>query len=89
MPLPPHSQALHDKAEEQRRLCRDWLISLMSKSRQKPATKEALRNEAIRRWGVSKSAFDFGWISAIEHTGCQHWYEPSPRGEEQSKKTGH
>ena len=80
MPLSARSQALHDKAEEQRKLCRDWLFFLMAKSREKPATKEALREEAIRRWGVSKSAFDFGWISAIEDAGCQHWYEPSPRG---------
>jgi hypothetical protein len=81
MPLSPSNQALYDKAEEQRKLCRDWLISLMTKSRQKPATKEALQDEAIRRWGVSKKAFDAGWISAIESAGCQHWYEPrKPRG---------
>ena len=74
------SQALRDKAEEQRKLCRDWLIFLMTKSTDKPATKDALRAEAIARWRVSKSAFDSGWISAIETTGCHHWYEPSPRG---------
>ncbi len=28
---------------------------------------------------VSKSAFDFAWISAIEKTGNRHWYEPLPR----------
>ena len=80
MPLSPHHQALYDQAEEQRRLCRDWLISLMTKSREKPATKVALREEAVRRWGISRKAFDAGWISAIERMGFQHWYEPAPRG---------
>jgi len=73
-------QALHDKAEEQRNLCRDWLIFLMTKSHDKPATKETLRAEAMKRWRVSKSAFDFGWIEAIEQTGNHRWYEPLPRG---------
>ncbi len=53
---------------------------MMAKSREKPATKEQLRNEAIRRWGVSKRAFDSGWIGAIEATGNYHWYDPLPKG---------
>jgi len=52
----------------------------MASSSEKPATKEILREEAIRRWGVSKTSFDMGWIFAIEDSGNQHWYDPSPRG---------
>jgi hypothetical protein len=68
--------AIYQRAHEQRELCRDWLKFLMTQSSEKLATKEELREEAIRRWGVSKSAFDFGWIAAIEDTGNHHWYEP-------------
>jgi hypothetical protein len=85
MPLSPRSQQLHDKADKQRKLCRDWLVFLMAKSSEKPATKEALREEAVRRWGVSKGAFDFGWIWAIEDTGNSHWYEPSRKGRRDRK----
>lgn len=79
MVLSPRSQQLYDQAEKQRKLCRDWLLYLMTQSSEKPATKEALRKEAMTRWGVSKSAFDGGWISAIEQTGNHHWYDLSPR----------
>lgn len=62
-------------ADEQRRLCRDWLVFLMQSSPEKTRTKADLRAEAMRRFGVSKGAFDFGWIAAIEDTGNYHWYE--------------
>ena len=71
-------------AEQQRRLCKNWLLFLMAKSAVKPATKEELRAAAIHRWGVSRAAFDFGWIDAIEETGNQHWYEPLRRSTRQS-----
>jgi len=79
MPLSPYNQHLHDEAKKQQKLCKDWLILLMGQSREKPATKEILRNEAIKRWGVSKGAFDKAWIGAIETTGNHHWYQSSPR----------
>ena len=76
MTLSPYNQRLFDHAQKQVKLCEDWLLSLMAQSKEKPATKDVLRNEAIRRWGVSKGAFDKAWIGAIETTGNHHWYEP-------------
>jgi hypothetical protein len=32
-------------------------------------TKDELRSAAMRELNVSKSAFDFGWMAAIEDTG--------------------
>ena len=74
--LSAYNQRLFDEAQKQAKLCEDWLLSLMAQSHEKPATKEVLRNEAMRRWGVSKRAFDSAWIGAIEKTGNHHWYEP-------------
>jgi len=76
-----YRQQLFDEAEKQRKLCHDWLLSLMAKSREKPATKEALCAEAMRRWKVSRNAFDGGWGAAIEETGNHHWYQPGKRGQ--------
>jgi molybdopterin-biosynthesis enzyme MoeA-like protein len=57
----------------------------MTVSSVRTRTKDDLRAEAIERFKVSKNAFDFAWISAIERTGNRHWYEPLPRSR---KKTG-
>jgi hypothetical protein len=84
--LSPRQQAACDVAKAQRRLCRDWLIDIMTASSEKTRTKADLRAEAIARFKVSKSAFDFGWMWAIEDTGNHHSYEPLPRS--RRKKTG-
>jgi hypothetical protein len=39
-------------------------------------TKDELRVAAMRELSVSKNAFDFGWIAAIEDTRRHDWYEP-------------
>jgi hypothetical protein len=57
---------LWEKAAAQRKRCRDWL-------------KTELCDAAMPELGVSKSAFDFGWIEAIEQTGRHDWYEPLRR----------
>jgi hypothetical protein len=41
--------------------------------------KDELRSAAMRELKVSKSAFDFGWMTAIENTGRHDWYEPLRR----------
>jgi hypothetical protein len=67
--LPPRAQALHDAAEEQRNVCCNWLLSMMTVSSEKTRTKDDLRAESIRRLKVSKSAFDFAWIDATKSLG--------------------
>jgi hypothetical protein len=37
---------------------------------------ELLRRAAMDELQVSKNAFDFGWMAAIEDSGRQDWYEP-------------
>ncbi len=85
--LSPRQQAVCDLAAAQRRLCRDWLIYIMTASSEKTRTKADLRAEAIARFQVSKSAFDFGWMWAIEDTGNHHWYEPLPRSRRKKTRT--
>jgi hypothetical protein len=65
----------------------DWLLYIMTASSEKTWTKADLRDEAIERFAVSKSAFDFAWIWAIEETGNRHWYEPLPRSHSKTKRT--
>jgi hypothetical protein len=67
--LSPRQEAACDAAKAQRRLCRDWLIYIMTASSEKTRTKADLRAEAIARFKVSKSAFNFGWMWAIKDTG--------------------
>jgi len=85
--LSPHRQALYDAADEQRRLCRDWLLYIMSASPERTRTKEDLRAEAMQRFNVSKKAFDTAWIWAIEQTGNRHWYDPLPRSRKKAGRT--
>jgi hypothetical protein len=54
-------------------LCRDWLLYIMASSSVKTRTKDDLRAEAMKRFKVSKKAFDGAWILAIEKTGNRHW----------------
>jgi hypothetical protein len=85
--LSPRQKAAYEAAEAQRRLCRDWLLYVMSSSSEKTRTKADLRAEAIERFKVSKSAFDVAWIWAIEETGNRHWYEPLPRSRRKITRT--
>jgi hypothetical protein len=54
-------------------------LAAISSCTSRPQRKADLRDEAIERFAVSKSAFDFAWIWAIEETGNRHWYEPLPQ----------
>lgn len=69
-------QELSEKFTEQWRRSRDWLVPFMQNNQPKLLTKDELRSAAMRELKVSKSAFDFGWMAAIEDTGRQDWYEP-------------
>jgi len=73
------NQELWDKAEEERRRCRDWLLRFMQDGHARPFTKAELRDAAVRELNVSKNSFDYGWIDAIEETGRRDWYQPLPR----------
>ncbi len=68
---------LYEKANQDRCRVRDWLLSFMADGRPKPSTKDIFRSEAVRVLGVSKAAFNMGWIAAVEHSGRLDWYEPS------------
>jgi hypothetical protein len=73
------TQELSEKAHDERRRCRDWLLPFMQNDQPKFLTKDELRVAAIRQLNVSKSSFDFAWIDAIETTSRHDWYEPLPR----------
>jgi hypothetical protein len=72
-------QQLSEKADQERRRCRDWLLPFMQNNQPKLLTKDELRSAAMRELNVSKLSFDIGWIMAIEDTGRQDWYEPLRR----------
>jgi hypothetical protein len=73
------SQELSQKADEERRRRRDWLLNLMRDNQPKFLTKAELCEAAMRELKVSKNSFDFGWIEAIEQSGRQDWCEPLRR----------
>ena len=73
------SQKLSEKAADERRRCREWLLRFMQDNQPKVLTKAELRGAALRELNVSKNSFDFGWIEAIEETGRHDWYEPLRR----------
>jgi hypothetical protein len=85
--LSRRQQAGTELAKAQRKLCLDWLRYIMASSSVKTRTKAYLRSESIERFRVSKSAFDFAWIDAIEKTGNHHWYEPLPRSQRKASRT--
>ena len=62
-------------------------LAAISSCTSRPQRKADLRDEAIERFTVSKSAFDFAWIWAIEETGNRHWYEPLPRSRRKTTRT--
>ena len=72
-------QELSEKFTEQWQRSRDWLVPFMQNNQPKFLTKDELRSAAMRELNVSKSAFDFGWMAAIEDTGRHHWDEPLRR----------
>jgi hypothetical protein len=72
-------QQLSEKAHEEQRRCRDWLLKFMQADKPKFLTKDELRAAAMRELNVSKNSFDFAWIDAIETTGRHDWYEPLRR----------
>ena len=72
-------QELSQKFTEQWQSCRDWLLPFMQDNKPKFLTKDELRHAAMRELKVSKNAFDFAWIDAIELTGRDDWYEPLRR----------
>src|SRR5262252_4844582 len=59
------NRELSEKADDERRRVRDWLLPFMRDNQPKFLTKEELRAAAIRELNVSKSSFDFAWIEAI------------------------
>ena len=73
------SQELSEKAQEEQRRCRGWLLTFMHDNQPKFLTKAELRDAAMRELKVSKNSFDFAWILAIEDTGRHDWYEPLRR----------
>jgi hypothetical protein len=73
------SEELSERFTEQWHRCRDWLLPYMQDNQPKFLTKDELRSAAMRELKVSKNAFDFGWMAAIEDTGREDWYEPLRR----------
>ena len=70
------SQELSEKFTEEWQRCRDWLLPLMQDDHPKVLTKAELRDAAMHELKVSKNAFDFGWMAAIEDSGRHDWYNP-------------
>jgi hypothetical protein len=77
--LATKGQELSEKATEERRRCRDWLLPFMQDNQPKFLTKAELRDARCEILKVSKNSFDFGWIEAIEPTGRHDWYDPLRR----------
>jgi hypothetical protein len=73
------SQEFSRKFADEWLRCRDWLLPFMQNGQPKFLTKDEPRVTAMRELNVSKNAFDFAWIDAIETTGRHDWYEPLRR----------
>jgi hypothetical protein len=69
-------QELSEKAYEEQRRCRDWLLKFMRNNQPKFLTKAELREAAMRELKISKNSFDFAWIAAILETGREDWHQP-------------
>ena len=54
-------------------------MPFMQNNQPKFFTKDELRSAAMRELKVSKNAFDFAWMAAIEDAGRQDWYAPLRR----------
>ena len=70
------SQELSEQFTEQWQRCRDWLLPFMQNNQPKFLTKDELRSTAMRELKMSKSAFDFGRMAAIDDSSRHDWYEP-------------
>lgn len=70
---------LWEKAEDERRRCKKWLLRVIRDGQPRTLTKTDLRDVAMRELKISKSSFDAAWISAIEITGRYDWFEPLRR----------
>jgi hypothetical protein len=64
-------QEFSQKAHEEHRTCRDWLLRFRKNKHPKFLTKSELRVAAIREFNESKNSFDFAWIDAIEEAGSR------------------
>jgi hypothetical protein len=73
------NQELSEKADAERRRCRDWLLPFMRDNQPKFLTKNELRAAAMRELNISKNSFDFAWIDAIERAGRHDWHNPLRR----------
>jgi hypothetical protein len=73
------NQELLEKADDELRRCRDWLLPFMRDNQPKFLTKDELRAAAIRELKISKNSFDFAWIDAIERTARHDWHSPLRR----------
>jgi hypothetical protein len=69
-------QELSEKANEEQRRCRDWLLNFMRNNQPKFLTKTELREAAMRELKTSKNSFDFAWIATILETGREDWHQP-------------
>ena len=79
-PIDKRRQALIDQAIAERDRLRSWLLPHMGNGKPKAFTKDEYRQLATADLGAfPKAAFDHGWISAIEDSGRQDWYEPLSR----------
>jgi hypothetical protein len=77
--LKGRKKELWDKADAERKRCRQWLLAHICPGQPKRITKAALRETAMRELKISKTSFDAAWIGAIEETGRHDWYEPMRR----------
>jgi hypothetical protein len=68
-------EELSEKADEERRRCRDWLFKFMHANQPKFLTKAELHQAAMRELKISKNSFDIGWICAVNANRTA----PSPR----------
>ena len=83
--LTGRKKELWDKAEAERKACRDWLAQFIRPGQPKTLTKSELRDMAMQELDISKNSFDAAWIWIIEETGRHDWYEPLRRKKQHSQ----
>lgn len=60
--------------------CRAWLTDLMKTNPYKPRPKQALREEAKKRFpNLGNRGFDRAWAAAVAQSGADRWSAPGPR----------
>jgi hypothetical protein len=69
-------ELLSAKAAEERVECAIWLDKFIIDGQPKCWTKEELCRAAMRDLSVSRSSFNFAWVTTIERKKCPGWYEP-------------